>query len=488
MKMKRLFLFFSFLFVVFLCYEGKPEEYKVKHDIVSNSLMNGNLDNELEIIEDSGEGLVSLVPSNSNLSINIDTIYDNLDDNIEESDIYDVVLDMEEVSYEDEDIREEVIDSKIEDTVLDNDEEIEDNIESNLEDNNEILIDNVIDSDNIIKSGIYKIRDINNDKLFRVRGNSIKNGYDISLYNSNNSKNELWSISYMDNYYKISSVRNPNVVWTYNDGKIELGKWNDLDNQKWYINIEDNNIRLSVMNNEIGGIYKLEEYTSDIIYNGIDISYYQGNIDFKKLSNSDVDFVIVRAGYGDNYNSQDDINFINNIKGLEEYNISYGVYLYSYALNIEGNDEINYNSESVDSEISHVLRLLNELSEMGYRPNINTNVFYDMEDDSTIDLGMNKLTSMADYFCDSIINNSYSCGIYANKNWLTHYLNSDYLSSKYNIWLAEWLDGCVSYEDAIKVSPSYNLSNYKYWQFSSIGKIDGIDGYVDLDLGYDIFN
>ena len=88
-----------------------------------------------------------------------------------------------------------------------------------------------------------------------------------------------------------------------------------------------------------------------------------------------------------------------------------------------------------------------------------------MEDSSTQSLGKTKLTQIADKFCSTVQANGYGCGIYANTSWLTNYLDSKSLASKYDIWLAEWPYGSSpspSYTTAMTLKPSYNLTNYKF--------------------------
>lgn len=342
----------------------------------------------------------------------------------------------------------------------------------------------------IYKDGNYIIKSsIDNNKVL-----DIENRINITLTNISNSKSQIWNITNIDNkYYKITSATNNNMSLTLDNNKnIILEKWQNKDNQKWNIvtNIDNTisiislaDVNISLTNN----IIILEEYTKDLIYYGIDISVYQGDINWQEVANSNVEFVIIRAGFGDNWTQQDDQKLINNVKGCEEHNIPYGVYLYSYAINLEGSSNIGDNSISVTSEIAHTLRLLNELKSYGYTPNLGTSVFYDMEDESTVYLGKERLTSMANKFCEHIEKNGYTCGIYANKYWLTNNLDAKSLEQNYTIWLAEWPNEVNTYEEAINKLPTYNLTDYKYWQFTSIGTIPGITGNVDLNLGYNIF-
>ena len=206
-------------------------------------------------------------------------------------------------------------------------------------------------------------------------------------------------------------------------------------------------------------------YVYSNMYFGIDVSSHQGNIDWKSVAASGIDFVIIRLGYGDNISSQDDKKFLENVNGAVSYGIPYGVYLYSYATKLNGTNALNVDSSSVDSEIAHVLRVLSGLNNT-QKSQLKLPVFLDMEDDSTMSIGKSALTNMADYFCSNIQNNGYSCGIYANKNWLNNYLDSNYLASKYHIWLAH-------YTGSYDVLSDYT-GLYQIWQYTSDGTLDGI--------------
>lgn len=69
----------------------------------------------------------------------------------------------------------------------------------------------------------------------------------------------------------------------------------------------------------------------DAVAKGIDVSHNQGVIDWKRVKADGVDFAIIRCGFGMNQINQDDTQWFNNVKGCEQNNIPYGVYLYSYA-------------------------------------------------------------------------------------------------------------------------------------------------------------
>ena len=72
-----------------------------------------------------------------------------------------------------------------------------------------------------------------------------------------------------------------------------------------------------------------------ILKKGIDVSYYQGDIDWEKAKSAGVEFAIIRCGYGMDVKNQDDEKFERNVTECERLSIPYGVYLYSYADSVE---------------------------------------------------------------------------------------------------------------------------------------------------------
>lgn len=98
------------------------------------------------------------------------------------------------------------------------------------------------------------------------------------------------------------------------------------------------------------------------MFKGIDVSAHQGQIDWKKVKNSGIQFAILRLGFGRDIQSQDETYFESNVQGCESVGLPWGAYLYSYALNLE----------DAKSEVQHALRLIKNK-----RPEYP--VFFDME-------------------------------------------------------------------------------------------------------------
>ena len=191
---------------------------------------------------------------------------------------------------------------------------------------------------------------------------------------------------------------------------------------------------------------------------GIDVSSYQPNIDWGAVK-SQIDYAIIRLGYGDNVSSQDDRWFQYNVDGCINNGIPFGVYIYSYAKRLQG-------EESIQSEVNHALRQVSKLSKKPFC------IYIDMEDENYQNaLGKETLTHFATYFCDRITEAGYKAGVYANENWFRNYLDAIKIHNKgYSLWCARVSD----------VAPSIGTS-YDIWQYSFSGRINGISGNVDMD-------
>lgn len=184
---------------------------------------------------------------------------------------------------------------------------------------------------------------------------------------------------------------------------------------------------------------------------GIDISYYQGNIDFNKLKGK-VDFAMVRTSYG---NFKEDKKYKEYIKGLESVGIPYGFYHFSYATTVA----------EAQKEAEGFLNIIKN-----YKPLYP--VAFDVESSSvTQNVRADELVDIVDAFCSKVQEAGYYVSIYANLSYLNGKLNSNKLD-KYDKWLAQWSS-----------NPTYDKP-FGMWQYSSKGSITGIDGNVDLDISY----
>lgn len=194
-------------------------------------------------------------------------------------------------------------------------------------------------------------------------------------------------------------------------------------------------------------------YHENATRQGIDVSQWQGVIDWEQVKASGIDFAIIRCGYGKNYSEQDDLYWQRNVSECERLGIPYGVYIYSYATDIA----------SAKSEAEHVLRLIE-----GH--NLSYPVYFDMEDNSTLN---SDLAAIAETFCTTVSNAGYPVGVYANLYWWNTYLTDARFSQWYR-WVAQYNSSCDYAGD------------YSIWQYSSKGSVPGISGEVDMNylIGY----
>lgn len=194
------------------------------------------------------------------------------------------------------------------------------------------------------------------------------------------------------------------------------------------------------------------------ICKGIDVSYHNGTIDWKKVKQAEVEYAIIRCGYGTNDKNQDDKKWEENVKGCIDNNIPYGVYLYSYADTVE----------KASSEADHAIRLL-QGKKFKYP------VYYDLEEEAIRKkLSKTEIANIAKTFCNKLSAKGYTVGIYANKDWFTNYL-TDSCFNNWTKWVAQYNTVC-NYQ-----------GKYDMWQCSSTGRVPGISGNVDLNYSYSPF-
>lgn len=205
---------------------------------------------------------------------------------------------------------------------------------------------------------------------------------------------------------------------------------------------------------KVDGVYVNDKGNAipNAVAKGIDVSHHQGEINWKKVKASDVDFAIIRCGYGQDMESQDDKYWFANADACTENNIPFGTYLYSYATT----------KEKAIGEAKHVLRLID-----GY--DLQYPIYYDLEDASMSNLSAKQLAAIAEAFCSTIEEAGYKAAIYANKFWFTTKL-TDPVFDNYDRWVAEYNSTC-----------SYTKP-YTIWQCTSKGSVPGINGNADLNF------
>ncbi len=200
----------------------------------------------------------------------------------------------------------------------------------------------------------------------------------------------------------------------------------------------------------------IRKHKNDSTKIGIDVSSWQGTIDFEKIKNAGVEFIIVRVGGTKGTNGEYflDKQFERNMKEAARYGIDVGVYFYSYADSIEGAKK---DAEWVIDQIKNykvTLPIAFDWEEWAYFNDYNISFF--------------GLTNMAEVFLSTIEASGYKGLLYSSKL----YLEKVWLETDYDIWLAHYTEQ-TNYE-----------GNYKIWQLCDNGKIDGIEGTVDINVMY----
>ncbi|MCM1380726.1 MAG: glycoside hydrolase family 25 protein [Muribaculaceae bacterium] len=186
---------------------------------------------------------------------------------------------------------------------------------------------------------------------------------------------------------------------------------------------------------------------------GIDVSKWQGEIDFAKVKASGIAFVIIRAGYG-KLASQKDPCFEKNYAKAKAAGLGVGAYWYSYA-----------------SSVSEACREAEACLEVIKGKRFEYPVYFDLEEKKQFDKGKNFCSEIVKAFCNALENAGYFAGLYISRSLLQTHITEE-VAKRYTLWIAEYGGKCRYGGD------------YAMWQYSSKGRIDGISGDVDLDYCY----
>lgn len=187
-------------------------------------------------------------------------------------------------------------------------------------------------------------------------------------------------------------------------------------------------------------------FTSEAAINGIDVSKYQGSINWAAVAQSGVSFAFIKVG---STNKGLDPYFAANVKGAQAAGIRTGVYIYSYATTVQ----------AAATEASLVLKWID-----GY--NINYPIAFDMEDACQKGLDPNTATAICNTFCGVIAAAGYTPVVYTYSNYYKNHITS---ALAYDKWIAQYSDHC-------------DTAGWAIWQYSSSGAVAGISGRVDMDV------
>ena len=184
----------------------------------------------------------------------------------------------------------------------------------------------------------------------------------------------------------------------------------------------------------------------------VDVSRWNGKVDYSALKKSGITGVIIQAGYG-MVDSQKDPYFEENYRNAKKAGFKIGAYLYSYAMS----------TAQAKAEAKVMYGWIKGKT-------FDLPVYIDMEENSQANLGRDTCTKIAEIFCNNLKSMGYMVGVYANANWFRNYLDYNKLKSKYSIWLAQY-------------------SNEKdfdcdIWQYSDSGRIKDNACFFDMNYVY----
>lgn len=205
-----------------------------------------------------------------------------------------------------------------------------------------------------------------------------------------------------------------------------------------------------------------DRFVSSGIQQGIDVSYHNGTLDWSTIKAAGVDFAILRAayrGYGTEGTLVRDAKFAEYMQGAMSQGIPVGAYIYSQAITTaEAVQEANYILNIVRG-YSLDLPIVFDYEFAGVKTGRLDSAW------SSGKLNKSKMTDIALAFCDTIKNAGYDAMVYANKTFLSKNLDHEVIENAgYDVWLAHYT-----------TNTNYT-GDYKIWQYTSSGKIPGIEG------------
>lgn len=188
---------------------------------------------------------------------------------------------------------------------------------------------------------------------------------------------------------------------------------------------------------------------------GVDLSSWQKEVDFSKLKDQGISFVILRAGTS----KGQDKKFEKYYREAKSAGLDIGCYFYTYALD----------NASAEQDAQMLLKWLRK-KKLSYP------VYLDVEDDSILSVSLAQRTGICERFRESLEEEKYLVGLYANENWIAHHLDMSALGGKYEMWMAKWTE---SGKDDADMSGSCRI-----WQYTDSGKVEGVSTAVDLNVCY----
>ena len=296
-----------------------------------------------------------------------------------------------------------------------------------------------------------------NTKMAKIEINQIDDkGPEIEVTYTYNDKSGIVTANMKSN--EIMADTKP--TWKLSEDKLTYTK-DFNENQSYITDVKDIYGNTTKVKISITQIKKK-------VLNGIDVSVYQGTIDWTKVSKSGVDFAMIRAGYrgyGDKGVLVEDSMFSKNVLGAKTNKMDIGIYFYTQAINVEeAKEEAKFVVNLIKKygiDVKYPIAIDTELSPIGTGRADN--------------ISKEKRTEVVKAFCEIIKQLGYKPMVYASKYWLYDNLNVQQIS-QYDTWLAHYTD-----------KTDYKYS-YTMWQYTSTGNVDGITGNVDKSYCYKVYN
>lgn len=266
----------------------------------------------------------------------------------------------------------------------------------------------------------------------------------VALFNADNTPVSAYKIT--------ATVRTEN--------KTVYTGWQTINGKTYYYTADHKKVTGWQVIQSISYFFNADGVRSDCM--GIDVSRWNGTIDWNKVKAAGIDFAIIRVGYRGYGTGQlvKDHFAIENLKGATAAGLKIGVYVFSQAINLE---------EAVE-EASMALEMVK-----GYK--LDYPIFIDSEystsakDGRADHISTALRTAICDAFCKTVANSGYRTGIYASKSWFQYQLNVAELE-KYHIWVAH-------YTTATDYARRYDM-----WQYTASATVPGISGSVDMNFSY----
>lgn len=234
--------------------------------------------------------------------------------------------------------------------------------------------------------------------------------------------------------------------------------WQTLDGATYYFDKNGNKVTGTQVIQGIQYTFSDEGVRSGTI--GIDVSKFQSSINWQKVKNAGINFVIIRCGYrgyGSGVLVQDPM-FASHITGAKAAGLRVGIYFFSQAVS---------EAEAVE-EASMAVKLARQYG-------INMPIAIDSEYANggagrADGLSKSARTDITIAFCNTVANAGYKPMVYASKSWFSDHLDVSRFPSSYRIWVAHYAKTC-----------GYT-GRYDIWQNTSKGSVDGVKGNVDMNI------